>query len=132
LNEGELELLDKMLKDPLTTDEDYSLRLFKNDYTPVQGSTGSDFTVADFTSYTNKTLTRSGWGSATTVSNKASATYGTVQTWTAGSSQTIYGYYIVAATSGKVLWAERFSASKSLVSTDQLNITPVITLNSEN
>ena len=132
-NEGELELLDKMLKDALSVDEGYTLKLYKNDYTPDQSSTGSSFTEADFTSYAAKTLTRTGWGAATTISNKASATYSAQQSWTCGTTgNTIYGYYIVAATSGKVLWAERFSSARTLANGDVLNLTPSITLNSEN
>lgn len=132
-DEGELELLDKMLKDALSVDEGYTLKLYKNDYTPIQTSTGTDFTVADFTNYVDKTLTRTGWGAASTVSNKASATYGTQQSWTCGATgNTIYGYYILGASSGKVLWAERFSSARTLASGDVLNLTPSITLNSEN
>lgn len=130
---GECECLDKMLLDPLTTDESLSLRLYKNDYTPVQGSVTGSFTIADFTNYTNKTLTRAGWGAATTVSNKATSTFGTAQSWTCGSTgNTIYGYYVVAATSGVTLWAERFASARVLASGDVLTLTPKITLNSEN
>jgi len=132
-DEGELELLDKMLKDALSVDESYTLKLFKNDYTPVAASTGVSFTEATFTNYVAKTLTRAGWGAATTISNAASSTYGSAQTWTCGASgEIIYGYYIVATTSAKVLWAERFATPRTLASTDVLSITPVITLNSAN
>ena len=61
-DEGELELLDKMLKDALNTDESYTLKLFKNDYTPVAASTEVSFTEAAFTDYAAKALTRAGWG----------------------------------------------------------------------
>jgi hypothetical protein len=134
MNEGELELLDKMLKDALSTDEGYSLKLFKNDYTPVAASTGSSFTEADFTNYAAKSLTRAGWGAASTDGNgAASATYGSAQTWTCGATgNTVYGYYVVAATSAKVLWAERLSSARTLANGDQLTLTPVLTLQSAN
>ena len=128
---GELELLDKMLKDALTVDEDYTLKLYTNNETPTQASVAGDFTEATFTGYAAKTLTRAGWNAATTISNKASATYGTDQTWTAGSSQTIYGAYVIGTTSTTLLWAELFASSVSLVDTDTLTYTPVVTLNSE-
>lgn len=131
-NVGELELLDKMLKDALSVDEDYTLKLYKVTLTPDQDSVAGDFTEADFTGYTAKTLTRAGWDAATTISNKASASYGTAQTWTASSSQTVYGAYVIGATSGTLLWAEEFSSAVPLTSGDTITYTPVITLNSEN
>ncbi len=78
-------------------------------------------------------MTRAGWNSAVTVSNKAEASYGSApQSWTAGSSQSIYGYYVEGATSGTVLWAERFAQMRSLSSDDVLSVQPKFTLNSEN
>jgi len=132
-NSGELELLDKMIKDALDTDEDYTLKLFKSDTTPDKDTVSNDFTEADFTDYAAKTLTRANWGAASTVNDKAESTYGSQQSWTCGASgNTVYGYWIEGATSGTCLWAERFATSRTLVENDQLNITPKITLNSEN
>lgn len=129
---GEIELLDKMLKDALSVDEDYTMKLYKNDYTPIGSSTAVDFTEADFTNYTAATLTRANWGAATTVNNKAQSTYSAQQSWTCGTGgNTIYGYYIVGATSGVLLWAERFSAARILSDGDILNLTPIFTLASE-
>lgn len=130
-NEGELELLRKMLKDALSVDENYLLKLYRNNYTPDKDTTSTSFTVATFTGYATKTLTRSGWGTPTTVSDKASSTYSSAQTYTCSSSDTIYGYYVEGATSGKTLFAEKFASARSLTSGDILSVTPVFTLNSE-
>jgi hypothetical protein len=131
-NVGEIELLDKMLKNALVTDENYTLKLFNNNVTPDQSFTASSFTEATFTGYVAKTLTRSGWGAAATVSNKAQSSYAQ-QSWTCGIvGDTIYGYYVVGATSTVLLWAERFTTPRTLGNTDILNVTPVFTLNSEN
>lgn len=131
-NNGENELLDKMLKDALSSDEDYTLKLFKTDVTPSATSVEGDFTEADFTNYTSKTLTRSGWGAASTVGGKASSTYGSTQSWTCGASgNTIYGYLVVGATSNVLLWAEKFSSSVSMSSGSVLDLTVVFTFNSE-
>jgi hypothetical protein len=35
---GEIELLDKMLKDALSVDETYTLKLYQNNYTPLASS----------------------------------------------------------------------------------------------
>lgn len=130
-NEGELELLDKMLKAALVTDEDYVLKLYKNNYTPSASTTEADFTEADFDGYSAKTLLRANWNSSTTVSGKASTTY-PQQTWTCGvTTNDIYGYYVLGADSNKVLWAERFSNTKTLEENDVINLTLRFTLRSE-
>jgi len=132
-NAGELELLDKMLKDALSLNEDYILKLFQNDYTPDQTTANGSLTEANFTNYAAVTLTRAGWNSAVTVSNKAESSYGSAaQSWTCGTTgNTIYGYW-VANPSNVVLWAERFAVSRVLANGDVLNLTPKFTLNSEN
>jgi len=132
-NAGELELLDKMLKDALSSDENYILKLYQNDYTPDDNAVGGSFTEASFTNYAARTLTRANWNSATTVSSKAETSYGSgPQSWTCGASgNTVYGYYVTGSVSGTVLWAERFSTSRVLASGDVLNITPKFTLNKE-
>lgn len=134
---GELELLDKMLKDALSTDENYIMKLYQNNYTPVAGSgnPSGTFTEANFTNYTNRTLTRANWSAAATVSNKAESSYGTSpQSWTCGATgNTIYGYYVQQANAPSyVLWAELFSTARVLANGDILNITPKFTLASEN
>jgi hypothetical protein len=134
-DEGELELLDKMLKDALDTDENYILKLFKNDVTPTNVFSAGSLTEADFTNYVAKTLTRANWNVAVTnPSNKAETSYATApQSWTAGTTgNTIYGYYVVGATSTAVLWVERFATARVLSNGDVLNLTPKFTLNSEN
>ena len=132
-NAGELQLLDKMLKDALSTDENYILKLYKISYQPIKTSSSGNFTEATFTNYAARTLTRAGWGAASTVSDKASGTYGTVQSWTCGATgNTVHGYYMVpAATAATTLWAEKFTTARVLASGDVLNITPKFTLASE-
>lgn len=114
-DEGQTELMDKMLKAALTVNEDYLLDLYKNNYVPVQGSTGASFTVSTFGGYSQKTLTRSGFNAAANVADVAVSVYGTDQVWTCTSgSETAYGYLIRGATSGKVLWAQAFDTPRSM------------------
>lgn len=133
-NVGELELLDKMLKDALSVDENYILKLFHTNVTPDQNSTSSSFVEATFTNYSAATLTRANWNTAVTVSNKAESSYGSsALSWTCGATgDTIYGYWVIGATSGTCLWAEAFATARVLASSDVLNLTPKFTLNSEN
>ena len=52
--------------------------------------------------------------------------YGTAQSWTCGATgDTIYGYFIVGATSGKLICAEAFATPRTLASGDTLSITPI-------
>ena len=125
---GDCILLDKMLKKALSTDESYILKLYQNNYTPDDSAATGSFTEATFTSYAAITLTRAGWFASVIVSTHAETSYAT-QSWTCGASgNTIYGYYVTGATSGTVLWAELFATSRSLQSSDVLNLTPKFTL----
>lgn len=130
---GELELLDKLLKDALSTNEDFILKLYKTDHTPVAASLAAEFTEATFTNYSVRTLARATWNAASTISNKASSSYGsTPLSWTCGATgNTIYGYYVIGATSNVCLWAEKFSTARVLAEDDILNLTPKFTLASE-
>ncbi len=78
-NEGEKLLMQWALKDSTGMPDlnamglerqhsmpDLKLRLFSNDYTPVDTSDSTDFTEAAFTGYAATTLNRSGWDDATT------------------------------------------------------------------
>lgn len=99
--------------------ENLSLRLFKNDYTPVEASLTTDFTVADFTGYASQTLTASQsastWAVPTDSSGSANSIYGSSPiSWTAASDQTIYGWYLVGVTSGITYLAERYEEPQLL------------------
>ena len=125
---GERELRDKMLKDALTVDEDLTLKLYKTDVTPAEGDTAASYTVADFTGYVNKTLTRAGWAAAATNAGTTDSSYAQ-QTWTnTGAAQTSFGYYVIAVTSTLLLWAEKVAASRTLNTSDTLNLTPKMEL----
>lgn len=131
-NSGELLAIVWMLKST-STPENLTLKLFKNDYTPVAASTAGSFTEADFTGYSAKTLSRYTWGTASTVSGKASIAYdSSPQTWACGATGNIvYGYYVVGTTSGTLIYAERFTVSRVLTNGDTMNVQPVVTLDSE-
>jgi hypothetical protein len=127
---GELTLLSWMLNST-SGQGDLTLKLYKTNVTPTQSSTSGSFTVADFTGYSNKTLSRGSWGSPSTVSHATSSVYAD-QTWTnSGSSQTIYGYFVVDGSSN-LLWAELFDSPRVLGTSESLTVTPAITLNSAN
>ncbi len=130
--EGELELLKKMIQVALSTDENYILHLYNNNVAPSSSSTSSTFTETAFTGYTAKTLTRASWATPTLVSGQGQTTYAQQSFSCTGTGDTIYGYYVLGATSGKVLWAEQFSSSRTLANGDVLNINPQMQLASQN
>jgi hypothetical protein len=104
--------------------ENFLLRLYQNNYTPDATSVLADFLEANFTNYSEKTLSRSNFSAAATdVSGDAFTEYNSDQVWTCGATgNTIYGYYMVGATSGELYWAEEFATSRSLVNGDTLTI----------
>ncbi len=108
------------------------VRLYKNNYTPVDATVVGDLTAADFQGYSQANLASP--AAATTVSNKAVTSWDQV-TYTKGAGGTgnsIYGYYVVDS-AGNLLWAERDPAAPVDMSVDgnQYKVTPKLTLNSE-
>jgi hypothetical protein len=131
-NAGEVELLNKLIRNTTADNEDYILHLYQNNYSPVDGSTAGDFTESNFTNYVAKTIARSDWSAATIVSDKAESTCA-VQSWTCGTTgNTVYGYYIIGGTSSVLLWAEKFAAQRILADGDILNLTPKFNIDSAN
>lgn len=110
--------------------ENLSLRLFKNNITPADTDVAGTYTVADFTGYSNVTLTSSQaagtWPVPTASGNKGTATYGTIATWVATSDQTVYGWYMLFGTSGTIAAAQAFGGGKALVgaNSDQISVVP--------
>ena len=124
-NEGEVKILSIAFgKD---AQENLTLKLFTNNYTPVEASTASSFTEATGYGYAAASITASDW---TLVAGDP--TYATniekVFSFT-GALGTVYGYYLIGATSGKVYWAEKFTNAITIQNNgDQIRITPVFGL----
>lgn len=129
-NVGEVVLLKWMLKDT-SISENLTMKLYSNNYTPVASSTAANFTESSFSGYSAKTLSRGSWSDPTTVSGKAESSYAS-QVYSATGSATVYGYFIVGASSGTLILGERFPVTRVLTSGDTVTIIPKITSNSEN
>lgn len=112
-DEGKIELLKRLLYSDASA-EDMTMKLFSNNHTPDPGDTSASYTEATFTGYSAKTLTSSQsggtWAVPTIVDNKAKSTYGTTPSWTPSSSETLHGWYILGASSGKVYVAQLFDS----------------------
>jgi hypothetical protein len=124
-----------MLATGLGSGNNWTLKLFSNQTTPTNASVASNFTEVSFTGYSSKTLTHSisstTWSTPTTVSPSVSQyNAATPQSWTntSTSSSTLYGYFVVDAINGNLIYAEAFSAAVTMSSNFTLNLTPQISL----
>jgi hypothetical protein len=115
-NEGKTVALNTELNSGSTASETWHVRLFKNNYTPVDGSVLADFTEATFTGYAQVDVAPSDWGAATIVADVAESTSAVTPTYTCtgGSTQDVYGWYAVGATSNKVRAAQKFNTARSM------------------
>jgi hypothetical protein len=123
-NEGEQLALEMITNK--TAAEDLILRLYENDYTPVETSALVNFTEATFTGYSQASLANADW----TIPDGGPATH-VKKTFTssAGSqSKSAYGYYVVHVTAGVVLYAERFTDGPYSIVNDQdkIEVTAVL------
>jgi hypothetical protein len=141
-HEGGLQLLTDLLGGG--TLENWQLGLFNSAITPAETDTAAAYTAHEtaFAGYARKTLTRSisastwntpvsqapsgspAWSSRSQVGHSQ---YGSApQSWTCtGSGDTIYGYFILGATSGKLICAEAFATPRTLANGDTLSMTPI-------
>lgn len=111
-----------------TAGQNQDLRLFQNNVTPAETDTTATYTECTLTGYAEIALTGASWNF--TEGAPSDATCSAEQTWTftAGFGQTIYGYYLVQATSGRIMWAERDASPFTPANNgDQIKLTPKIT-----
>jgi hypothetical protein len=126
-NQGEVIALEAMLNK--TAPENLDLCLYKNDVTPGETDTEATYTEADFTGYATIQLTAANW--TVTPGNPTEAAYAQ-QTFTSSAdqaSQSVYGYFVKQRTSGKLVYAERFTNGPYAIANDgdAINVTPKIT-----
>ena len=128
-NTGEVILLEALVNK--TAPQNLTLKLFQNNITPGEADTAVTYTEATFTGYAAKALTGATWNAATPGA-PSSIAYSAAQTFTstAGSqNQSIYGYFIVQAVSGTLVWAEKFTDGPYVIvnNGDAITVTPTIT-----
>ena len=126
-NTGEQVLLDAATgKTAATT---LTLRLFSNNYTPINSTVAGDVAQVSGGGYAGIALTAASW--TTTPGSPTSSAY-PEQTFTftgaTDSPGTIYGYYVTNA-AGTLIWAERLAAVFTPASNgDTVKVTPALTL----
>lgn len=110
-----------------TAPQNQTLKLFTNNITPAETDTDVTYTECAITGYAAISLTGTSW--VVTPGAPTSAAYAE-QTWTftGGFGATVYGYYVVQATSGILMWAERDASPYTPATNgDQIKLTPAIT-----
>lgn len=108
-----------------TAPQNLVLRLYTSNTTPGESDTAGTYTEATGNGYSAITLTGASWGSA----SGGSISYAQ-QTFTfTGALGNVYGYFMTQASSGTLVYAERFSDGPYNIANngDQIKITPTIT-----
>jgi hypothetical protein len=108
-----------------TAPQNLVLRLYTSNTTPGESDTAGTYTEATGNGYSSNTLTGASWGAA----SGGSIAYAQ-QTFTfSGALGNVYGYYMTQASSGTLVYAERFTDGPyNIVNNgDQIKITPTIT-----
>lgn len=108
-----------------TSVEELKIKLYSNNFNPDSTVTSSSFTEVFGGGYAEQNLTASSWvvtGGAAVHPEK---------TWTFTSSiGNVYGFYIVTANTGVVIFTEKFSGGPYNVTTsgDKINVTVSISI----
>ena len=110
-----------------TAPQNLVLKLYTSNTTPSDTDTAATYAAeAAFTGYGAITLTGASWGAAS-----GGSIANTLQTFTCSGagSENIYGYFVVQATSGVLLYSERGTGVPFTITTigDNVQITPTIT-----
>ena len=106
--------------------ESFDLKLYQNNYTPVDGSSGANFTESTFPGYANWGLARGDFAAPVLVGAQASANDATVPEFvcTGGAGEDAYGWYLLSHTTVKVLAAQRFTTKFTMVSGAKIKLDP--------
>lgn len=112
-----------------TAGQNQTLKLFSNNITPADTDTAGTYTEVTGGGYSSVSLTGSSWSATTATPSVASYAQ---QTWTftgtIGGSGIVYGYFLVQATSGTIMWSERDPSPFTPTNNgDQILLTPQIT-----
>lgn len=133
-NASEPYMLRRMLRPDPSDGDVFRIRLFSNDYTPVQDSVIGDFTQASYSGYAQQDLDPALWGDPIEVSGIARAAYdgGVFEFLSTSGTQDVYGYYVTDTSGGVALWGERFvGAPLTITPVNPVLILPMMTLHSE-
>lgn len=112
-----------------TAPENLVLRLYSDNQTPAKTDVVGDYTEVSGSGYSAATLTPASW--VMTPGDPSSAAYPQVTFAFTGAAGNVYGYYVTRATTGDLMFANRFSNAPINIANngDEIRITLTITLN---
>lgn len=110
--------------------ENLVLRLYKSNTTPADADVAGTYTEADFTGYSAVTLTGASW--TVTPGDPTTASYAQ-QSFASSANQTaqsVYGYYVTRASTGDLVFSERFSTGPFTIQNngDTIKVTPALSM----
>ena len=112
-----------------TAGQNAIMKLFINNITPSDTDVAATYTEATFPGYATITLAGATWNAAA----GGTITYSAQQTYTCSGVATdnVYGYYMVQAVSGVLMWSERDGSAPFAIrnSGDAIKLTPTISAN---
>lgn len=113
-DEGKLLLAEWMLVTEASSFGDMEVVMYTNNYTPVDGSTSTDFTPATFTGGDPILITRAEWDAPTLVSHVAYVALPSPPTWTCTGAgpETCYGWVLYDVSTSTVIAAQRFDTAR--------------------
>ena len=111
--------------------ENLVIRLYSNNFTPIETSVVGNFTEVTGGGYAQMSLIAGSW---TIITGNPSQAEHTEITWTftgaTGDGGNVFGYYVVRAVGGELMWAERFSNGPFVITVngDEIKVVPRLTL----
>lgn len=113
-NDGKLKVSDWAFVNDGSSLPDWTLHLFKNDYTPDDDSVLVDFTESTFTGYATVPILRAEMGAPAIDTNVAYTTRDTAPEFTCsgGSPENAYGWYLTSDDDDTVIFAQRFDTPR--------------------
>lgn len=128
-NEGKGDLLAYQLLPWGTEPNPWMLRLFKNDFVPLETSVLADFEQCDFFGYVPWTLFRGSWSVPALVGNVSVSQWGTSAVLFGGPTtpQTVHGAYYTDDDVGVVRFAFRFDTPFVIATATPLRFFPQFT-----
>jgi len=123
---GEVVALENIVNN--TAPQNLTLRLYSNNYTPTSTDTSSNYTELSGYGYSSVSLTPSSFTFAT--GTPCTATYPQITFTFTGAAGLIYGYFVTQASSGSLLFANRFSNAPISIANngDQIRVTLTLQL----
>lgn len=123
-NVGEVTALEAWLKSG-----NHVLRLFKSNTTPGESDTAASYTEADFIGYAAITLTGASWSVTPGAPTSAASALQTFTSSAGSQNQNVYGYYVTQASTGTLMFAERFTDGPYNIANngDNIEVTPTVT-----